>query len=124
MGVRLYANMFGTLVPFFLIGVLGLGANDDTSTSIPFTVALVPLIVYLASVIASSRLNWFYHRFGRKAALLIGTIITLLAMLPMFFLTKETGWVMYILSVFVGILLIIFRYFSNNGTCNWNKLHL
>lgn len=108
MGVRLYANMFGTLVPFFLIGVLGLGASEDTSTSIPFTVALVPLIVYLASVIASSRLNWFYHRFGRKTALLVGTIITLLAMLPMFFLTKETGWVMYILSVFVGILSIIF----------------
>jgi hypothetical protein len=28
MGVRLYTNLFGTLLPFFLIGVLQLGLDD------------------------------------------------------------------------------------------------
>jgi hypothetical protein len=28
MGVRLYTNLFGTLLPFFLIGVLKLGLDD------------------------------------------------------------------------------------------------
>jgi hypothetical protein len=98
--------MFGTLVPFFLIGVLDLGNHDTTSTSIPFTVALVPLIVYLASVVASSRINWFYSRFGRKIALLVGSAISLICIPPMYLLTKQIGWVMYILSVGVGTIFI------------------
>lgn len=80
MGVRLYTNIFGTFLPFYLIGVLRLGLNESTDTSVPFTVALVPLIVYLNSVIASSRLNWFYNKFGRKAALSTGTIICVLSL--------------------------------------------
>lgn len=73
----------------------------------PFTVALVPLIVYLFSVIASSRLNWFYGKFGRKAALSTGTIICVLALGSMLLLTEQTGWVMYIIAVFVGTFWVI-----------------
>jgi len=70
---------------------------------VPFTVALVPLIVYLFSVISSSRLNWFYTKFGRKAALSVGTIICVVSLGSMLFLTESTGWVMYIIAIFVGI---------------------
>lgn len=87
MGVRLCTNMFGTLLPFYLIGVLQLGLSDSTDSSVPFTVALVPLIVYMFSVAASSRLNWFYAKFGRKMALAAGTILTCISMGSMFFLT-------------------------------------
>ena len=103
MGVRLSANMFGTLLPFFLIGVLNLGLEDESAVTVPFTVALVPLIVYLFSVVASSRLNWFYGKFGRKKALAIGTLITCTAMGSMFLLTKETGYMMYLIAVFIGL---------------------
>ena len=87
MGVRLCANMFGTLLPFYLIGVLQLGLADETSATVPFTVALVPLIVYLFSVVSSARLNWFYQKFGRKMALSVGTVITCISMGSMFLLT-------------------------------------
>ena len=102
MGVRLCANMFGTLLPFYLIGVLNLGLSDETDTSVPFTVALVPLIVYVCSVISSLFLNKFYKKFGRKMALGVGTIITCASMWSMFLLSPKTGWVMYIIAVFVG----------------------
>jgi hypothetical protein len=88
MGVRLYTNMFGTFLPFYLIGVLKLGLEDETDTSVPFTVALVPLIVYLFSVLTSSRLNWFYQKFGRKSALSTGTIICVLSLGSMLLLTQ------------------------------------
>ena len=65
MGVRLYTNLFGTLLPFYLIGVLKLGLDDETDTSIPFTVALVPLIVYLFLVL-SSRLIIFVINSKKK----------------------------------------------------------
>lgn len=81
MGVRLYTNIFGTFLPFYLIGVLKLGFDEETSdTVVPFTVALVPLIVYLFSVLSSFFLNKFYNKFGRKAALSTGTIIAVLSL--------------------------------------------
>lgn len=102
MGVRLCTNMFGTLLPFYLVGVLNLGLADETDTSVPFTVALVPLIVYFSSVIASSRMNWFYLKFGRKAALGVGTVICIGSIGSFLFLTPKVGWVVYILAVFIG----------------------
>lgn len=87
MGVRLYTNIFGTFLPFYLTGVLKLGFNQETASTIPFTVALVPLIIYLNSVIASIRLNRFYAKFGRKAALSTGTVICVISLGSMLLLT-------------------------------------
>lgn len=89
MGVRLYVNMFGTFLPFYLEGVIKLGSEDSSEEEkqVPFTVALVPLIVYLSSVIASWYLDKFYEMFGRKKALFIGTIICCISLGSMFFLT-------------------------------------
>ena len=124
MGVRLYTNMFGTFLPFYLIGVLRLGLEDETDSSVPFTVALVPLIVYLFSVLASARLNWFYGKFGRKTALSVGTIICVLSLGSMLLLTENSGWVMYIIAVFVGTHSVMRRHLANYGPIDWHQLHL
>ncbi len=87
MGVRLYTNIFGTFLPFYLVGVLKLGVIDESSNRIPFTVALVPLIVYIFSVTVSFFQNKFYAKFGRKMALLTGTIIAVFSLVTMLFLT-------------------------------------
>lgn len=89
----------------------------------PFTVALVPLIVYLFSVLSSSRLNWFYTKFGRKAALSVGTIICVISLGSMLLLTESTGWVMYIIAAFVGTFMLIHRCFPNNGALNRHQLY-
>jgi len=101
MGVRLYTNIYGTLLPFYLVDVLKLGKATHTD-SVPYTVALVPLITYFSSVLVSSRLNWFYEKFGRKKALLVGTIICVVTIGSFVFLTENTGWVVYILAIFIG----------------------
>lgn len=98
--------MFGTYLPFYLTGVLKLGLEEKSSV-VPFTVALVPLIVYLFSVISSFRLNWFYTKFGRKTALGVGTIICVIALGSMLLLDESNGWVMYIIAAFVGNYLLI-----------------
>jgi Na+/melibiose symporter-like transporter len=100
MGVRLYVNMFGTFLPFYLEGVIKLGTEDNGQ--VPFTVALVPLIVYLSSVIVSWYLDKFYEMFGRKKALLIGTIICCISLGSMFLIDESTNWVIYILAIFIG----------------------
>jgi hypothetical protein len=75
MGVRLYTNIFGTFLPFYLVNVIKLGKSSDDEDKVPFTVALVPLIAYFSSVLVSTKLNWFYMKFGRKKALFFGTIL-------------------------------------------------
>ena len=87
MGVRLYTNIFGTFLPFYLVGVLKLGVIDQASNRIPFTVALVPLIIYSFSVAVSFFQNKFYAKFGRKMALLSGALIGVFCLIAMLFLT-------------------------------------
>jgi MFS family permease len=102
MCVRLYTNIFGTLLPFFLIDVLKMnGSGDDAHVS--FNIALVPMIAYASSVVVSTQLNWFYTTFGRKKALFLGTALCMFCLVAMAFLTVKTAWVMYIISLFIGI---------------------
>jgi hypothetical protein len=59
MCVRLNSNIFGTFLPFYLVGVLKI-TEDSKNETIPFAVALVPLFVYFSSTIISAKLSRFY----------------------------------------------------------------
>jgi Na+/melibiose symporter-like transporter len=100
MCVRLYTNIFGTLLPFYLIDVLHMGTDDKDSVS--FNLALVPMLTYASSVVVSTQLNRFYHRFGRKKALFVGTAICLVCLVVMALLKEQNNWVMYIVALFIG----------------------
>lgn len=102
MGIRLYTNLFGTLLPFYLIDVVGMGTNDLDKIS--FNIALIPMLAYLASVMVSTRLNWFYNNIGRKKAIFLGTAIGLVCLSAMAFLKPAHNWLMYIISPFLGII--------------------
>lgn len=73
MCVRLYTNLYGTLLPFYLIDVVEMGTDDKDKVS--FNLALVPMLTYASSVAVSTQLNKFYQKFGRKKALFVGTAI-------------------------------------------------
>jgi MFS family permease len=64
---------------------------------------LVPLICYFSSVLAASKLSWFYENVGRKKALMSGTFICVLCMTVVYFLIVDFGWVIYFLAFFIGI---------------------
>lgn len=101
MGVRLYCNVFGTLLPFYLIYVLQLGSEEVDK--IPFSMALVQLLVYMSSVSTSFLLTKIYSKFGRKNALLFGGILCIAAALAMIFLNKNITWPIYILAFVIGV---------------------
>jgi len=85
MCVRLYTNLYGTLISFYLIDVVKMGTIQDNH--IPFTIALVPMLSYLSSVVVSTQLNRFYNTFGRKKALFLGTTICIVSLTTMIFIT-------------------------------------
>jgi Na+/melibiose symporter-like transporter len=84
MCVRLYTNIFGTLLPFYLMDVLKMG--DSESDKVSFNLALVPMLAYASSVLVSTQLNRFYKMFGRKKALFVGTAICVVCLTVMAFL--------------------------------------
>jgi Na+/melibiose symporter-like transporter len=102
-GVRLSINMFGAFLPFYLVDVLKLGVEASKTDVVPFTVALIPLIANLSSVISSFTLNRFYARFGRKMALVTGTVVCSLSLLSLIFVGQSNAWIVYIVSGFVGL---------------------
>jgi len=101
MGVRVYTNIFGTLLPFYLVSVLKMGSATESGVS--FNIALVPLVCYFSSAMTASRMNWFYENIGRKKALAIGTIICILSLSVVYLLISDYSWVIYYLSIFIGI---------------------
>lgn len=100
MCVRLYTNIFGTLLPFYLIDVLKMGTDDPNVVS--YNLALVPMLAYLSSVLVNTQLDKFYLYFGRKKALFVGTAICLVCLVVMAFLNESSSWLMYILPFFIG----------------------
>lgn len=105
MCVRIYTNLFGTLLPFYLTDVLGMGSPNEDEIS--YNLALVPMLTYAASVVMSTQLNKFYELFGRKKALFFGTALCIICLVIMAFLTSSNNWVMYILAFFLGKIKII-----------------
>lgn len=99
--VRLSTNIFGTLLPFFLIDVLKMG-DSEHSKPISYNIALVPMIAYASSVLVSCRLDWFYSIFGRKKALFLGTALCITCLCIMFFLSEKNAWIMYVIGIFIG----------------------
>ena len=101
MGVRLYCNVFGTMLPFYLVYVLKMGSEQVDK--IPFTMALVQLLVYLASVSTSFVLGKIYAKFGRKNALLFGGILCIGSAFGMIFLTSSVTWPIYFIALVIGV---------------------
>ena len=100
MCVRMYTNLFGTILPFYLTDVLNMTSEDPDEIS--YNIALVPMLAYAASVVTSSQLDRFYQIFGRKKALFVGTAICIACQVVLAFLQASLSWVMYILAFFVG----------------------
>jgi MFS family permease len=96
-----------------------MGSSD--SNKIPFTIALIQLVIYLASVLSSLLLSKFYTKFGRKIALMIGGIFCIITAAFMLFLNSKDSWIMYILAVFIGKIFINRRNGTINGFVDRNK---
>jgi hypothetical protein len=60
MGARLYCNVTASLTNFYLVYVLEYSTEDEIAKKTPIQVAIIPLLLYLSSVGASSTLNRLY----------------------------------------------------------------
>ena len=100
MSARLYVNMFGTLIPFYINDVLKM--VDSNQDKISFNLALIPMLVYIASVLMSCKLNYFYRVIGRKNSLLLGTFICMTCSFSMLFIDEYNRQYFYAIAMLIG----------------------
>lgn len=103
MCVRLNSNIFGTFLPFYLINVLKISNTDGDDQTVPFSVALVPLIIYFSSSLISPKLTALYSTIGRGKTLLLGTILEISSLIALYFLTQSTKDYIYPLAIVIGL---------------------
>ncbi|CAD8115390.1 unnamed protein product [Paramecium sonneborni] len=100
---RLYCNVSSTMISFYIASVLKFTDPNDEEVKVPIQVALIPLSLYIMSVLTSASLSKFYQLLGKKVTLTIGTILCLLSSSVLIFLNEDNSYFMYIVSPFIGI---------------------
>lgn len=103
MFVRLYCNVSSTMINFYIAGVLEFTDIHSDEVKVPYQVALIPLSLYLMSVITSAVLSYLYKVFGKKITLTIGTVLCLITSAALIFLTPDNRILMYVVSPFIGV---------------------
>lgn len=76
--------------------------GSEQVDKIPFTMALVQLLIYVSSVSVSFFLTKIYTKLGRKNSLLVGGALCVAGAFAMIFLTPTTTWPIYIVALVVG----------------------
>lgn len=66
MGVRLYCNVSSTMLSFYIANVLEFTDAEAETFIVPMEVALIPLSLYILSVLTSALLSYMYDWFGKK----------------------------------------------------------
>ncbi|KAL4509371.1 hypothetical protein ABPG72_018302 [Tetrahymena utriculariae] len=104
---RLFCNVITTMMNFYLYYVIQISGEvtEDDDVKMTFSLALVPLLLYISSVGASSILNILYQKIGRKKTYTLGVILMLVSLVPMGFLQADNSFLknlIYPLALIVG----------------------
>ena len=111
MFARIAVNVNATMMPFYLISVLGFQGGSATSVGI----AAVPLVTYTSSMIFTIYLQKpitqkFANRF---IPMLMATASVFCGAVPLIFITEKEAWFVYISSALIGVGLALML---NTGT--------
>ncbi|EAS03506.1 MFS transporter (macronuclear) [Tetrahymena thermophila SB210] len=104
---RLFCNVVTTMMNFYLYYVIQINGEvqEDDEVKMTFSLALVPLLLYISSVGASSILNLLYQKIGRKKTYTLGVVLMLASLIPMGFLQADNSFLknlIYPLALVVG----------------------
>lgn len=101
MGCRLYCNIISTMLNFYMVYVLKI-ANDSTVASTPIEIALIPLLLFVSSVIVSSVLDVLYGSIGKRKTFCVGVILMCISSLMLSLVEPESSFLMYPIAMLVG----------------------
>ena len=102
MGCRLYCNVVSTMLNFFMVYVLQIATKEEIANKTPIEIALIPLLLFVSSVIMSSSLDTCYEKIGKRRTFSIGGVFMVITSISLAFIEPETGYLMYPIAVLIG----------------------
>lgn len=102
MGCRLYCNVISTMLNFFMVYVLKIATQQEIAHKTPIEIALIPLLLFISSVIMSSSLDSLYELIGKRKTFSIGGVFMVLTSISLAFIGPETHYFMYPIAVVIG----------------------
>ena len=103
---RLSNNVATAMMPFYLTAVLhvdGVKTVKKAHEKTPWQIAIIPLCLYVGSTGMSFLIKYIGNKVSRKIQFLAGVALTVIAGVPMFFLTPELEYAMMPVAVIYGI---------------------
>eukprot|EP00753_Platysulcus_tardus_P015246 PLAT4940.3.p2 GENE.PLAT4940.3~~PLAT4940.3.p2 ORF type:complete len:612 (+),score=198.54 PLAT4940.3:1294-3129(+) len=94
MCTRLLVNISQVYVPFYVVQTLSMNRQS---------LALVPLIIYVASFVATTLMGRYSAGCGRRSAYFLGGLLVLAACAAFYMLQPETANWMYVASISLGL---------------------
>ena len=103
---RLSNNVATAMMPFYLTAVLhvdGVKTVKKAHEKTPWQIAIIPLCLYVGSTGMSFLIKYLGNKISRKIQFLAGVALTVIAGVPMFFLTPELEYAMMPVALIYGI---------------------
>lgn len=103
---RLSNNVATAMMPFYLTAVLhvdGVKTTSQAHKKTPWQIAIIPLCLYVGSTGMSFFIKTVSEKLSRKIQFTIGVLLTVIAAVPMFFLTPSLEYLMIPIAVIYGI---------------------
>jgi Na+/melibiose symporter-like transporter len=67
------------------------------------SIAVIPLLMYIFSLVGSLVQNKLNHKFGRAVAFIIGVLLQTVGSLSLLFLPRQYSWVLYVIAPTIGL---------------------
>lgn len=67
------------MLQFYIIFVLAISSEEELKRKIPLELAIIPMILYLFSVIGSYGVDRIFLKIGRKKTLMIALLLVIIA---------------------------------------------
>lgn len=105
---RLFCNVISSLMNFYMIYVLRISSTSSSSTDdgsasqTPMEIALIPLLMFLSSVVMSSILDKCYSNLGKRRTFSIGGILMTISCASLSLISPETAYFMYPIAALIG----------------------
>lgn len=102
---RLYFNIVSIMILFYVVHTLKIIKNPEelSEKQMPFDVAFIPLLMWIGSLLTSSKLEKVYALIGKKNTLTIGMGIICLTSFTYWVLTPATRFFIYPLAILTGM---------------------
>eukprot|EP01119_Soliformovum_irregulare_P020676 TRINITY_DN6740_c1_g2_i3.p1 TRINITY_DN6740_c1_g2~~TRINITY_DN6740_c1_g2_i3.p1 ORF type:complete len:503 (+),score=55.01 TRINITY_DN6740_c1_g2_i3:198-1511(+) len=94
---RITVNISQVFMPFYLQFSL------DLSSRFPSAIAIVPLVVMGTSFTTTFFLKRLNRVIGRRSAYVLGTLFSLVGLIPLLFLPAEYWYLIFVIALFLGI---------------------